>query len=198
MVANLTTLLRTLLSFVVAWVLYVTQPVDSIYIGMFVLTIVIIWMDGLDGFFARLFNECSKVGAMIDILGDRIVENVYWITFAVLGWIPLWVPLVVLARGIVTDGIRSIAFEKGYTAFGSDSMQQSKLGKFIVSSNVCRFSYAVFKAIAFAMLILAHTPMFAENQVISLVAYSSMYIAVFFCVLRAIPVIAESKRFFTE
>lgn len=195
MVANTITILRSILAFVaIAMLFHVTK---NMYIAAFFLTIIVIWMDGLDGFFARLLNETSKFGAVLDILGDRIVENVYWISFAVLGWIPLWVPLVIVSRGIITDGLRSIALEQGYTAFGSSTMMQSKIGKFIVASNFCRFSYAVFKAIAFAFLILANMPgEFASKDVITLIAYASAYIAVFFCVLRGIPVIIESKRFF--
>ena len=104
MVANSITFLRAVLSFVVIAMLF--QVTDNMYLGAFFLTILVIWMDGLDGFFARLLNETSKIGALVDILGDRVVENVYWISFAYLGWIPLWIPLVVISRGIVTDGIR--------------------------------------------------------------------------------------------
>lgn len=195
MVANTITILRSLLSFVAIAMLFYAS--DKIYIAAFVLTIIVIWMDGLDGFFARLLNESSKFGAVLDILGDRIVENVYWISFLALGWIPLWIPLVIVSRGIITDGLRSIALEQGYTAFGSSTMMQSKIGKFIVASNFCRFSYAVFKAIAFAFLILANMPgEYQGKEIINVIAYSSAYIAVFFCVLRGIPVIIESKRFF--
>ena len=31
-------------------------------------------MDGLDGYVARKFNETSKLGAVLDIMGDRIAE----------------------------------------------------------------------------------------------------------------------------
>lgn len=195
MVANTITILRSLLSFVVVAMLF--HQTKNMYIAAFVLTIIVIWMDGLDGFFARLLNECSKFGALLDILGDRIVENVYWISFAALGWLPLWVPLVVMSRGMITDALRSVAMEQGYTAFGSETMMQSKIGKFIVTSNFCRFSYAVFKAIAFAFLILANMPgEFEGKNIINLIAYGSAYFAVFFCVIRGIPVIIESKRFF--
>jgi len=195
MVANTITILRSILAFVVIAMLFHVSK--NVYIAAFVLTIIVIWMDGLDGFFARLLNESSKFGALLDILGDRIVENAYWISFAVLGWIPLWIPLVVMSRGMITDSLRSIALEQGYTAFGSSTMMQSKIGKFIVASNFCRFSYAVFKAIAFAFLILANIPgEYNGKEIIHLVAYGSAYISVFFCVLRGIPVIIESKRFF--
>lgn len=195
--ANFITILRTILCFVAVGILFIKE--DAAYITAFILTILVIWMDGLDGYVARKFNETSKFGAVLDILSDRIVENTYWISFAVLGWLGLWVPLVVLTRGMITDGLRSLALEHGYTAFGKTTMMQSKIGKFIVASNFSRFSYAVFKAIAFALLIIAHMPSdYAHKPVISLIAYISAYIAVFFCVVRGIPVIIESKRFFTE
>jgi len=194
--ANFISILRVILCFVVVGMLFKKE--DSVYIAAFILTIIVIWMDGLDGYVARKFNETSKFGAVLDILGDRIVENVYWVTFAFLGWLPLWVPLVVLTRGIITDGLRSLALEQGYTAFGKTTMMESKIGKFLVASNFSRFSYAVFKAIAFALLILAHLPSdFAYKPVISLIAYISAYASVFFCIARGIPVMLESKRFFS-
>ena len=189
--ANFISILRTLLSFVVAGMLFINS--NTVYWTAFVLTILIIWMDGLDGYVARKFNETSKFGAVLDILSDRIVENVYWVTFAVLGWLPLWVPLVVLTRGIITDGLRSLALEQGYTAFGQTTMMQSKVGKFIVASNFSRFSYAVFKAVAFALLIVAQI-----RPEVSLIAYISAYASVFFCVVRGLPVIIESKRFLVK
>ena len=116
-----------------------------------------------------------------------------------LGWIPAWIPIVVTARGIITDGLRSVALEQGFTAFGSSTMMQSKIGKFIVASNFCRFTYAVTKAIAFTFLILANTPYeYANKDIVTTIAYVCTYIAVAFCVVRGIPVIIESKRFFPK
>lgn len=192
--ANFISILRTILAFVAVAMLFMKEA--SVYWAAFWLTIVVIWMDGLDGYIARKFNECSKFGALLDILSDRIVENVYWVTFAVLGWIGLWVPLAVLTRGIITDSLRSLALEQGFTAFGSSTMMQSKIGKFIVASNFVRFTYAVCKAVAFALLIAAHVPAeYSYKSLINVLAYGSAYIAVFLCILRGIPVIIESKRF---
>lgn len=195
--ANFISIFRTILCFFVVGMLFIRE--DSVYIAAFILTVIVIWMDGLDGYIARKFNETSKFGAVLDILGDRIVENVYWISFAVLGWLPLWVPLVVLSRGIITDGLRSLALEQGYTAFGKTTMMQGKIGKFIVASNFSRFSYALFKAVAFALLIVAHIPSeYLYKDIISLIAYISAYVSVFFCIARGIPVILESRRFFAD
>jgi CDP-diacylglycerol---glycerol-3-phosphate 3-phosphatidyltransferase len=196
--ANLISLLRTLLAFVVLALLFL--PSYEMYLTCFILTIIVIWMDGLDGYVARKFNESSKLGAVIDILGDRVIEQVYWVTFMALGWVPLWVPLVVIVRGVVVDGLRSIALEQGFTAFGSSSMMQSPLGVFLVSSRFSRWSYAATKALAFCMMILAHTPELDPTaaQTILDIALLSTWIAVGFCVARGLPVIVESGRFFKQ
>ena len=115
--ANYITLLRTLLSFAVVGMLHVHTK--WMYVAAFVLTIVLIWMDALDGYVARRLNETSKLGAVVDILGDRVVEMSYWIVFAKFGWVPLWVAILVSARGILVDGIRALALERGMTAFGA-------------------------------------------------------------------------------
>jgi len=192
--ANFISILRTILAFVVIAMLFIKS--NKVYWSAFGLTIIVIWMDGLDGYIARKFNECSKFGALLDILSDRIVENVFWISFAVLGWIPLSIPLVVMTRGIITDSLRSLALEQGFTAFGSTTMMKNPIGKFIVASNFVRFTYAVCKAIAFALLIAAHVPAdYPYKHMITIIAYASVYISVFFCVARGIPVMLESKRF---
>ncbi len=194
--ANLISLLRVLLAMGVVILLgNATQPV---YIGAFVLTVVVIWMDGLDGYVARRFNETSKAGAVIDILADRAVEMIYWIAFLHLGWVPLWIPLVIVIRGIWVDGLRSLALEQGYTAFGTNTMMQSKLGVFLVSSRASRWLYAVSKAFTFSLLILQHTPHLVipfELQWVLLVQ-TCVYLTVFFCIVRGLPVILEARRFF--
>ncbi|WP_303672668.1 CDP-alcohol phosphatidyltransferase family protein [Vampirovibrio chlorellavorus] len=196
--ANLVSLIRTLLGLLVVGLLFIQT--QSMYWICFVLTIVVISMDALDGYLARKFNETSKMGAVIDILGDRIVEQVYWVTFLALGWLPLWVPLVVIVRGIVVDGLRSMALEQGFTAFGQSSMQQSKLGWLLVSSNFSRTTYAVAKAAAFAFMILGHTPGFAPDVAtpITGLGLGCTYISVAFCVIRGLPVLIEGRRFLSD
>lgn len=191
--ANLISLIRTLLAILIVGLLFI--PTQAIYVWCFFLTIVVIAMDGVDGYVARKYNEVSKVGALIDILGDRIVEQIYWVVFLALGWLPVWVPLVVIIRGVLVDGLRSVALEQGFTAFG---MQQSFLGRLLVSSKFSRITYAVAKAVAFTLMILGHTPGLAPKmaQVITLLGLIATYISVAFCVVRGLPVLVESKRFF--
>lgn len=198
--ANLITIIRSLLVFVVIIILFAGKNSVPAHLVAFVMTILVVSMDGLDGYVARKYNEESKFGAVLDIIGDRIVENIYWVTFLALGWIPLWIPLVVLTRGIVVDGIRSVALEQGFTAFGKTTMMKSKIGRFLVASNFSRGSYAAFKGIAFSTLIIANMPYFTGifKDIVFVVAYVSVFITVFFCVVRGLPVIIEGKSLFSS
>jgi phosphatidylglycerophosphate synthase len=195
--ANLISLIRTCLCLMVAGLLFI--PDTGVYWICFAVTIIAIWMDGLDGYVARKFNETSKAGAVIDILADRIVEQIYWIVFAVLGWVSLWMTLLVIVRGVLVDGLRSLALERGYTAFGQTTMMQSALGILLVSSRFSRWSYAFFKAVAFSFVILAHLPGNPPwQEPVAVIAYTSLYIALFFCIVRGLPVVLESRRFLSD
>ena len=193
--ANLITLIRMILALVVVGLLgFQTR---EIYITAAVLTAIVIWFDGLDGYVARKFNESSRFGALWDIMGDRVVEMVYWIIFATLGWLPVWFPIIVVVRGFITDGFRSVAFEKVFTAFGSSTMMQSKIGKLLVASNLSRGLYAVSKAFAFVFMIIGNIPVeFSGKHICLMIGIVCSYISLVFCVLRGLPVILESKRFF--
>lgn len=209
--ANFLTVFRVILAFITLGFLFIQHP--GMYISAFFMTMFVIAMDGLDGYVARKRNECTKLGSVLDILADRIVENAYWVVFAVLGWIGAWIPILVLSRGMITDSLRSIAFAQGYTAFGEEGMIKNKIGFFITSSRFSRAAYGTAKALAFVLLIIAHIPNLEEykpmsvnhfiwfldnGSILKLVAEVMVYIAVAFCVLRGIPVILESKRFFAK
>ncbi len=196
--ANIITLSRIFFVFLVAGLLFCKGCMYS-YAAALMLTAVLMWFDGLDGFVARKFKISSKFGALLDIMGDRIVENVFWVTFCALGWVNVAVPIIVLTRGIITDTLRTLAFEKGYTAFGEKTMMQGKIAKFIVASNFCRFTYAVCKAVAFFFLISGHFPIhYNYQEAILNTGIICTVLAVVFCVLRGLPVIFESRRFFIE
>ena len=196
--ANIITLTRIFFVFIVVALLHCTDCPKA-YTSALFLTAILMWFDGLDGFVARKLNISTKLGALLDIMGDRIVENIFWIAFCALGWINVCVPIIVLTRGIITDSLRTLAFEKGFTAFGKTTMMQGKIAKFIVASNFCRFTYAVCKAVAFFFMILGHLPQEYQGKDLVLeIAVICTTISVAFCVVRGLPVVIESKRFFAE
>ena len=99
---------------------------------------VAIALDALDGIVARRMGLASKLGGLLDITADRIVEHVYWITFAVAHVVPLWMPLVVVTRSFLVDAVRGLASVRGKTAFGESSMARSGLTRFLSGSRTMR------------------------------------------------------------
>ncbi len=192
-VANVVTVARVVLALGTLPLLWQTS--DTLLWTAFGLTAFVIYADALDGFLARKLNLTSKLGAILDIAGDRAVELCYWIAFGALGWIPVWVPLIFVVRGTFVDAIRSALSEKGFTAFGATTMMQSGIGKFIVASNFMRFTYAIVKAIAFCLIIAAQTSIGPKYN-LETIALGFVYAATIFCVVRGLPVLIESKGLF--
>lgn len=195
--ANIVSVSRIFVAYIAILCLY--EKTTWAYILAFVLTAIAFAMDGLDGYIARKYNQSSEWGSVLDILGDRIVEVSYWIVFAVMGWINIIFPLVCVARAFTTDGIRSVALSKGMTAFGDKTMQSTAWGKFICASRFMRISYAVAKVMAFMLLIVVNTPgmeLWNGTPALLMITMALAWIAIIFCVVRAIPVVVESPKLF--
>src|SRR5580704_8304545 len=116
------------------------------------LTIAAIALDGLDGYIARVRGLATPLGAQLDILGDRVIENLFFTFFAVSGLISLWVPVTFFARGAATDFLRGLATRAGRTGFGHDGMLQTGWGRVLVASRFSRGAYAVLKCVCFCYL----------------------------------------------
>jgi phosphatidylglycerophosphate synthase len=191
--ANVVAITRATLAFIAVAILF-HRP--GFYLLASILTITSILMDGLDGWVARRYGEVSRIGAVIDILTDRIVELTYWIAFASLRWIPVWIPILVAVRGLLVDGARALAFERGLTAFGPTTMMRSKIGTFLVASRESRSAYGISKACAFSLMIIAYAPQLPSDarSIVLAVALTCVYVSVALCVLRGIPVLLEARR----
>ncbi len=148
--ANAITIGRLVLLFIVVWLMY-HGGVQVITLCMFLL-LVVIAADGIDGWVARKRNETSTFGAVFDIAGDRIVENVLWIVFADLELIPIWVPLLVISRGFIVDGLRALSMQEGMTAFGEKNMMRSPITTWLTAGRFMRGFFGYAKALAFVFL----------------------------------------------
>lgn len=198
-IANIVSVARIFVAYGAIALLY--EKTTWAYLIAFILTIIAFAMDGLDGYLARKLNQSSEWGSVLDILGDRIVEISYWTVFAVMGWLNILFPLVCVARAFTTDGIRSVALSKGMTAFGEKSMQSTSWGKFICASRFMRISYAVAKVLAFLLLIAVNTPgmeLWSGTPILHIITMVFAWTAIIFCVVRAIPVVAESGKLFND
>src|SRR5216684_4044196 len=96
------------------------------------LTVAAIALDALDGHIARKKKMATPVGAQLDILGDRMIENVYFTYFAVVGMVSLWLPILFFARGAVTDFLRGLAMKAGHSGWGANAMLRTWWGQALV------------------------------------------------------------------
>jgi len=200
--ANLITVGRLLLLFIVIFFLYVA-PISLAGVSMLSL-IVVFAGDGIDGWVARRRGSTSQFGAVFDIAGDRVVEQVLWIVYAHLGVIPLWVPLLVVTRGTIVDALRSLSYADGMTAFGSRNMMRSPLSRWLTAGRFMRGFYGVAKAIAFVFLagLVGYEAdgsgwlgAFYDLAVVRWLGWSFVWIAVALTVIRGLPVIIDALTY---
>jgi CDP-diacylglycerol--glycerol-3-phosphate 3-phosphatidyltransferase len=170
------------------------------------LTVATIALDALDGHIARQKNLATPMGAQLDILGDRMIENLYFTYFAVVGMVSLWLPVFFFARGAATDFLRGLAMRSGYSGWGETTMLQTWWGRALVASRWSRGLYAAMKCMCFCYLglelALTRGPvaliggMTGDVQTIVRVGAQVLtWMTAGFCLLRGVPVLAEGWRF---
>jgi|SRR5699024_9534061 len=191
--ANWITFARFLLLFVLLGIVY--SGVPGLQLINAPLTLLIIVLDGVDGWVARRFNEESLFGATFDIAIDRIVETVLWIVLAHLSFIGVWIPLLFVIRGNLVDAIRSKGAQSGVAAF---DMMQSPLGRFLVAGRFMRGFYAAVKAVTFAWILFWQPfPLLAAEfwahwgPGLLAVGLVLAWLSALLCILRGLPVIIE-------
>ena len=198
MAANAITLFRLFLTFIVIGLFRRNIYID---IACIVTILIIFILDSVDGIVARKQNQTSTFGAVFDIAADRIVENVFWIYFAVIDdKISFWLPIIVAARGFLTDGVRSIALTEGKTAFEMSSAAWSRA---LTNSRFSRGLYGLTKMLTFIFLpttlvLIKYQDIYPSNQIVdtfSLVSVIIAYIAVAMCIIRGIPVLVDGWRY---
>ncbi|MGD8318814.1 MAG: CDP-alcohol phosphatidyltransferase family protein [Gemmatimonadota bacterium] len=196
---------RVALAFVAVGLLRLGSPAATG--AAIALIVVAIGLDGLDGYLARRLDLTSELGSVLDITADRIVEHMFWIAFAVVGRVGLWVPLLIMTRSFVVDAARGMALIHGRTAFGSRSMMRSATSRFLTGSRFMRTFYAAAKVAAFVLLgtvVLAVETngggwaLGAEAvHGLDLAARASVWVAVTLCVVRGVPVVWDSRSYIT-
>ena len=176
MIPNALSLLRILLTYIHISLMHfnVLSPLVS---ALF--PIVATLTDGIDGIVARRFNMKSRLGEILDVTADRILEVSYWIFFATTGAIPFWVPLVIVSRGLITDSLVGYSRLRGLTRL---SLTDKGVYWFIAASRFSRGAYGLLKLATFSLLSYG-------VDVLPLV-----YASVAYCIIRGIPVAHNSLK----
>lgn len=70
--------------------------------------------DYLDGYLARIWNQTSNIGRMLDPIADKLLISVCLLLLAedgtIAGW-PLWAAIIILSREILVAGLREYLAE---------------------------------------------------------------------------------------
>jgi CDP-diacylglycerol---glycerol-3-phosphate 3-phosphatidyltransferase len=205
--ANIITIARLVLLFAVIALIYVGN-VQVITLCIVLLAIVFA-SDGLDGWVARRRGSTSQFGAMFDIAGDRVVENALWIVFADLSLIGVWVPLLVMTRGFLVDGLRAISYSEGMTAFGDKNMMRSDFTRWLTAGRFMRGLYGYAKALGFMFLtgLVAYREQDTTDTFLGAVydvdafrfiGWVLVWASVALTVIRGLPVIVDALAIMSE
>jgi len=191
--ANFITLVRLPLLFVYIALLNTGSPLVIFWCVPFIVFIML--LDMFDGMVARKLNETSLLGSALDIAVDRALEIILWVYFAYVGLILLFIPLIVITRGTLTDAVRCVGNSNGEAAF---NQLKNPVNHFLVSSRFMRDFYGVVKGAAFVVLtydlgLQASGHVWAGRVHIS--AVSLTWFAIILTIVRGIPVIVEEVTF---
>src|SRR5258708_9225390 len=200
---NKVTLLRVLVGFAAVCLFGGGAWANVTAVG---LTVTAIALDALDGHLARKKKMATPVGAQLDILGDRMIENVYFTYFAVVGMVSLWLPVLFFARGAATDFLRELAMKAGHSGWGANAMLQTWWGQALVASRWSRGLYAAMKCLCFCYLglelALTRGPVALVGEVAADVnvmmrvgAHALTWMTAAFCLLRGLPVLVEGWKY---
>jgi len=173
------------------------------------LTVTSIALDALDGHIARKKKMATPVGAQLDILGDRMIENVYFTYFAVVGMVSLWLPILFFARGAATDFLRGLAVKAGHSGWGANAIVQTWWGRVLVASRWSRGLYAAMKCLCFCYLglelALTRGPVALVSRLggdvsatIRMGAQVLTTATAVFCMVRGVPVLLEGWKYFAN
>jgi CDP-diacylglycerol--glycerol-3-phosphate 3-phosphatidyltransferase len=125
-------------------------------------------------------------------MGDRIVENALWVIFADLDLIPVWIPLLVLTRGFIVDGLRSLSYSDGMTPFGENNMMRSVFTEWLTAGRFMRGFFGWAKAAGFVL-----GELYTKDWYI-LFGWALVWSAVALTIVRGIPVMIDAVGYFKE
>ncbi len=119
---NMLTMLRIAVIPAICYFLWKDTRVDN-FIATALFTFAAI-SDYIDGYLARVTNTVTVIGKFLDPLADKLAVLSVLIELAVMGRVPWWVVVIIMAREVTITGLRSIATTEGLV------IAARKLGKY--------------------------------------------------------------------
>lgn len=137
-VANLITLCRILLIPVFAFLWWRGLHVAALVVFGFASL-----SDWLDGFFARLLNQRTRLGQILDPAADKLMVLVCFLVAAALKVVPIWLAALVIGRDVVlASGGALFAFVLR-SRFEPRRWKPSRIGKYATFTQVLTIGLAL-------------------------------------------------------
>jgi CDP-diacylglycerol--glycerol-3-phosphate 3-phosphatidyltransferase len=76
--------------------------------------------DALDGYLARSRGQVSVLGKFLDPLVDKLTVTAVLVVMVGLGRVPAWLVVVMIARDLAVNGLRSVASAEGLVIAASE------------------------------------------------------------------------------
>ncbi len=163
--SNYLTLLRIFLTPVLVAVLLtgkapdetLTQGARSLAVAIFAIAAL---TDLLDGYLARLRNEVTRLGKLLDPIADKLLISAAFVSLVQLGLAPAWIVVIILGREFAVSGLRLIAATEGIrievSSFGKYKMvaQVFAVG-FLILSNYTRILGLIFLYLVMVLSIIS-------------------------------------------
>jgi CDP-diacylglycerol--glycerol-3-phosphate 3-phosphatidyltransferase len=108
---NLLTLLRILSAPVFLFFLLSNSAAN--HVVAFFIFVGAMATDVLDGYLARRLDCVTDFGKVFDPLADKVVVVTALVSFVGLGFVPMWMVLVIVGRELVITGFRAVAGARG-------------------------------------------------------------------------------------
>src|ERR1700737_3310414 len=108
------------------------------YVGLAIFLVAAI-TDFFDGYFARRYNQMTRLGALLDPIADKLLMSAAFISLVEMDpkHVPAWMVVLIIGREFAVTGLRSIAAQQGVT------IAASPLGKTKTVSQVIAISLLI-------------------------------------------------------
>jgi CDP-diacylglycerol--glycerol-3-phosphate 3-phosphatidyltransferase len=191
------TVLRIILTPVFLFLLFYNGLPFKIF-SFFVFTVASL-TDWYDGYYARKFGTVSKWGIFLDPLADKILVSAAFIAFYILGYVQLWVVLIIVVRDFLITGLRSYALFKNQPVV---TIYLAKVKTFIQMSSVYVIflifllkQYALSNGKEFFMLNFLEEIRFID-RLMMLIVLLTIYTGVRYLIENRAHIIAAIKAFY--